>query len=105
MVASLLKVISSGIQDERLTFGNTRNKYTIYPFKKVWMKTGRFTTQWARLDFQQTPQFGNTAYCRLLRKGHMITRLYLVTEMPDIYKYQKQQHLTELWILKNLWKK
>jgi len=52
------------------------------------MKTGRFTTQWARLDFQQPPQFGNTAYCRLLRKGHMITRLFLVTEMPDIYKPQ-----------------
>jgi len=86
MVASLLKVISSGIQDERLTF----NKHTIYPFKKVWMKTGRFTTQWARLDFQQPPQFGNTAYCRLLRKGHMITRLFLVAEMPDIYTPQKQ---------------
>ncbi len=86
MVASLLKVISSGIQDERLTFG----KHTIYPFKKVWMKTGRFTTQWARLDFQQTPQFGSTAYCRLLRKGHMITRLFLVTNMPDIYTIQQQ---------------
>ncbi len=84
MVASLLKVISSGIQDERLTF----RKHTLYPYKKVWMKTGRFTTQWSRLDFQQTPQFGNTAYCQLLRKGHLITRLFLVAEMPDIYTPQ-----------------
>lgn len=86
MVASLLKVISSGIQDERLSFG----KHTLYPFKKVWVKSGRFTTQWARLDFQQTPQFGQTAFCNLLRKGHLITRLFLVTEMPDIYTPQQK---------------
>ena len=85
MVASLLKVISSGIQDERIDF-----KYTLYPFLKVWKKTGRFTTQWVRLDFENIPQFGNTAYCRLLRKGHIITRLFLVAEMPDIYTPQKQ---------------
>ncbi len=79
MVASLLKVISSGIQDERIYY-----KHTLYPFLKVWKKTGRFTTQWVRLDFEQVPQFGNTAYCKLLRKGHMISRLFLVTTMPDI---------------------
>jgi hypothetical protein len=83
MVASLLKVISSGIQDERLDF-----KHTMYPFKKIWVKAGRFTTQWGRLDFENTPTFGNTAYCRLLRKGHLITRLFLVAQMPDIYSPQ-----------------
>jgi hypothetical protein len=83
MVASLLKVISSGIQDERLTF-----KHTLYPFKKVWIKAGRFTTQWGRLDFENTPTFGNTAYFRILRKGHLVTRLFLVAQMPDIYSYQ-----------------
>ena len=85
MVASLLKVISSGIQDERLSFKNT-----LYPFSKVWNKTGRFTTQWSRLDFENVPQFGTTTYCRLLRKGHLITRLFLVAEMPDIYTPQKR---------------
>jgi hypothetical protein len=85
MVASLLKVISSGIQDERLNF-----KHTFYPFQKVWKKAGRFTTQWSRLDFENTPQFGNTAYCRILRKGHLVTRLFLVVEMPDIYAPQKK---------------
>jgi hypothetical protein len=84
MVASLLKVISSGIQDERLAF-----KHTLYPFKKVWIKAGRFTTQWSRLDFENTPTFGNTAYFRILRKGHLVTRLFLVAEMPDIYSAQK----------------
>jgi hypothetical protein len=85
MVASLLKVISSGIQDERLTF-----KHTLYPFKKIWIKAGRFTTQWGRLEFENVPTFGNTAYFRILRKGHLVTRLFLVAEMPDIYSTQAQ---------------
>ena len=84
MVASLLKVISSGIQDERLTF-----RQTLYPFQKVWNKAGRFTTQWSRLDFENTPTFGNTAFLRILRKGHLVTRLFLVATMPDIYTTQR----------------
>ena len=84
MVASLLKIVSSGIQDERLDF-----KHTLYPFQKVWVKAGRFTTQWGRLEFENPPTFGNTAFCQLLRKGHLITRLFLVAQMPDIYTTQK----------------
>lgn len=83
MVASLLKVISSGIQDERIEFSPT-----FYPFLKVWRKTGRFTTQWVRLDFDNSPQFGSTGYFRITRAGHLCTRLYLVATMPDIYSYQ-----------------
>lgn len=90
MVASLLKVISSGIQDERLTF-----KHTLYPFKKVWIKAGRFTTQWGRLEFENTPTFGNTAYFRILRKGHLVTRLFLVAQMPDIYSAQAAAQTAE----------
>jgi hypothetical protein len=85
MVASLLKIVSSGIQDERLDF-----KHTLYPFQKVWVKAGRFTTQWGRLEFENPPTFGNTAFCKLLRKGHIITRLFLVAQMPDIYTTQKR---------------
>ena len=85
MVASLLKLISSGIQDERLDF-----KHTMYPFTKVWIRAGRFTTQWGRLDFENVPTFGNTAYFRILRKGHLVTRLFLVAEMPDIYRAQEE---------------
>jgi Major capsid protein N-terminus len=88
MVASLLKVIASGIQDERLDF-----KHTLYPFQKVWNKAGRFTTQWSRLDFENVPTFGNTAFLRLLRKGHLISRLFLVVTMPDIYTPQRQAYL------------
>ena len=83
MVASLLKVISSGIQDERLDF-----KHTLFPFTKVWKKAGRWTTQWGRLEFDNTPTFGNTAFFRILRKGHLVTRLFLVATMPDIWTPQ-----------------
>lgn len=85
MVAALLKLISTGIQDERLYFNPT-----LYPFKKTWIKAGRFTTKWHRLDFYNPPTFGNTAYLQLPRKGHLITRLYLVATMPDIYTTQLQ---------------
>jgi len=85
MVASLLKVISSGIQDERLDY-----KDTLYPFAKVWIKGGRWTTKIERLEFDNTPTFGNTAFFRILRKGHLLTRLFLVATMPDIWSTQNQ---------------
>ena len=83
MVASLLKVIASGIQDERLAF-----RPTLYPFQKIWVKAGRFTTKWERLEFENTPAFGQTGFFRILRKGHLLTRLFLVATMPDIYTPQ-----------------
>ena len=83
MVASLLKPLTTGIQDERIAYGET-----FFPFAKVWQTTGRFTTQWTRLDFESNPTFGSTHFVRLLRKGHLITRLFLVAEMPNIYLQQ-----------------
>ena len=83
MVASLLKVIASGIQDDRLAF-----RPTLYPFQKIWVKAGRFTTKWERLEFENTPAFGQTGFFRILRKGHLLTRLFLVATMPDIYTPQ-----------------
>ena len=77
--ANLLKVLTTGIQDQRLY-----TKNTLYPFIKVWYKVSRFTTQWVRLDFENAPQFGRTAFCKLQRKGHLISRLFLVSNMPDI---------------------
>lgn len=85
MVASLLKVLTTGIQNERLYF-----KPTLYPFIKVWYKVGRFTTQWQRIDFDSAPQFGQKSFITLPTKGHLITRLYLVATMPDIWIPQLQ---------------
>ena len=77
--SSLLKVLTTGIQDQRLY-----TKKTLYPFIKVWYKVTRYTTQLVRLDFENQPDFGRTAFCKLQRKGHLISRLFLVANMPDI---------------------
>lgn len=89
MVASLLKVISTGIQDERIQFGG---KVSAAPFYKVFRRSGRFTTQFYRIDFDNLPQFGQTGYFRIRRQGHLVQRLYLVATMPDLYSaFQTQR--------------
>jgi hypothetical protein len=88
MVASLLKVISTGIQDERLQYDG---KITAAPFYKIFRRSGRFTTQFYRIDFDNLPQFGQTAYFRIRRQGHLVQRLYLVATMPDLYSAFQMQ--------------
>ena len=43
-----------------------------------------------RLDFDTLPEFGRNAIVRIQRKGHLCTRLLLVTEMPDISGIQAE---------------
>jgi len=87
MVASLLRVLQSGIQDSRLL--PPRGQPNISLFKTVLIRAGRFTTQWVRLDFDTKPNFGSKAVITLPRKGHLISRLFLVTTFPDIGPAQK----------------
>jgi len=82
MVASLLRVLQSGIQDSRLL--PPRGQPNISLFKTVLIRAGRFTTQWVRLDFDTKPNFGSKAVITLPRKGHLISRLFLVTTFPDL---------------------
>lgn len=82
MVVSLLQIIHTGLQDERLL--PTKGKPQISFFQKVFIKAGRFTTAWVRLDFDTRPNFATQAAITLPRQGHLITRLYLITTMPDI---------------------
>lgn len=86
MVASLVRLLHSGPQDIRLL--PKLGPKDVSAYVRVLMRVGRFTTQWARLDFQQRPQFGQQSVCRLLKKGELITRLYLVATLPDIYTPQ-----------------
>jgi hypothetical protein len=82
MVAALLRVIYGGLQDARFICqkGQPSNSY----FVKVFVRAGRFTTQWVRIDFDTLPSLGNTSVITLPRKGHLISRLVLVSQMPDI---------------------
>ena len=82
MVAALLRVIYGGVQDSRLLCQKGQPNTAF--FVKAFIRAGRFTTQWTRLDFDTLPTLGNTSVITLPRKGHLISRLYLVTTMPDI---------------------
>ena len=84
MVSSLLKPLTNGIQDERIAY-----KTTLYPFVRLWRTTSRFTTQMVRLDFDSAPVLGGTSFIRLVRKGQLITRLFLMVTMPDIATAQQ----------------
>jgi hypothetical protein len=81
-VAGLLKQVTNGLQDERLE--PVRGQPRIADMKAVALKAGRFTTQIQRLDFERVPAFGQTATIEIPRKGHLLTRLWLVATLPDI---------------------
>jgi len=80
--ASLVYLLYSGLQDERLLPPKGIPK--IDTFQKVFRRAGRFTTEWFRLNFDGKPSFGTTARATIPRRGHLVTRAFLVTVMPDI---------------------
>ena len=85
MVASLIKIIYSGAEDARL--GVTKEPYIRlkrYITNLLSERQGRATTQWVRLDFISSPEFGRKSSIILPRKGHFIRRLFLVTTLPDL---------------------
>ena len=82
MVASLLKIISTGIQDERLQ--PPKGQPSIDSLVSVMVKAGRFGTAWARIEFDTKPDFGKIALARLPVQGEIIARVFLVVQMPDI---------------------
>jgi len=53
-------------------------------FLKAFIRCGRFTTQFSRIDFDTRPALGTSCTLTIPRKGHLLSRLYLVTTMPDI---------------------
>lgn len=82
MVAALLKILVSGIQDQRLL--PPKGQPAVSFFQKVLIRAGRFTTQWVRLDFDQQPDFGKKVYLTVPRQGHLVSRFYVVANLPDI---------------------
>jgi hypothetical protein len=87
MVAALLRVVYGGLQDSK--FICQKGRPSIGFFIKAFVRAGRFTTQWVRLDFDTRPTLGTTATITLPNKGQLLSRLYLVTTMPDISAAQQ----------------
>ena len=77
MSAGLHRILHSGHQDERLV-GPAAPWYA-----KPVDKTGRYTTQWRRVDFDTTPAFGTRATASIPVAGELITRAYIVAELPS----------------------
>ena len=92
MVAALLRVVHGGMQDSRLLC--RKGQPNVRFFIKAFVRAGRFTTQFTRIDFDTLPSLGNTSTVTLPRKGHLISRIYLVTTMPDIGSVQRQAQAT-----------
>ena len=92
MVASLLKVISKGMQNERLQPPD--DQPDLGAFQTVFLKTGRYGTQWARLDFDTMPDFNKAGIVRLVTQGELIGRIFLVTQMPDILTQQRKAYFS-----------
>jgi hypothetical protein len=84
--ASLLTILYSGLQDDRLLPPKGIPK--IDTVQKVFRKTGRFTTEWHRLNFDGKASFGTIARATIPRRGHLVSRAFLVTVMPDIKTIQ-----------------
>jgi hypothetical protein len=82
MVASLLKIISTGMQDERLQ--PPKGQPSIDSLVTVIVKAGRYGTSWSRIDFDSKPDFGKISIARLPVQGEIIARVFLVVQMPDI---------------------
>lgn len=82
MVAALLRSLNSGVQDDRLLPHSSQPQ--IKMFLKAFIRAGRFTTYFTRLDFNLRPRLGGKFSLTIPRKGHLVSRLYMVTTMPDI---------------------
>lgn len=91
-MASLLKIVSTGMQDERLQ--PPKGQPDLGSFLTVMVKAGRYATNWTRIDFDTAPDFGKSSVIRLPTKGEMIGRIYLVTKMPDIASIQRKAYYT-----------
>ncbi len=88
MVASLFRLLETGIQDERLQYGGAKCSWTQYT--KVWRRAGRFTTRWHRIGFNSTPEFGKNINIDIPLKGEFLTRMILVATLPDIGTVQEE---------------
>lgn len=96
MVAALLRVVHGGMQDSRLLC--RKGQPNINFFVKAFVRAGRFTTQFARVDFDTLPRLGGTSTVTLPRKGHLISRVYLVTTMPDIGAVQREAQAVQNFV-------
>ena len=82
------------MQDERLQ--PSKDQPDLSAFLSVLIKAGRYSTNWARIDFDILSDFGKTSVARLPTQGEMIGRVFLVVQMPDIQTIQTRVKNTKV---------
>ena len=82
------------MQDERLQ--PPKGQPSIESLVYVLVKTGRYGTAWARIDFDTNPDFGKISIARLPVQGEIIAKVFLVVQMPDIQTPQLTAQTTKV---------
>ena len=77
MSAGLHRILHNGAQDERLV-GPALPWY-----QRRLDRTGRYTTQWRRVDFDTTPAFGVKATASIPVAGELLSRIYFISTLPS----------------------
>lgn len=88
-VPDLFKIVSRGMQDERLQPG-PKGRPSVERYMRVYKATTRWAAQFVRVDFDNQPDFGIQASVTLPRQSNFLHRLFLVVTLPDIYTVQNQ---------------
>jgi hypothetical protein len=84
--AQSLTLISTGLADPRLQ--PARGNPDAAQFVKVVRKTTRWASQWNRVEFDGSPEFGQRVSMTLPRIGQLISGVTIAVTMPDIYTTQ-----------------
>lgn len=85
--ASMLHVVSTGLQDrERLN--TPKGAPSIQNYRHVLRKRTRWASQWRRIEFDGTPEFGEIATCTIPIQGELMASATLVVVLPDILTVQ-----------------
>lgn len=81
MVAAILQLTTTGLQDTYLTKDPEINifKYTYYRY-------ANFATELIKLPLNDTVDFGRNNSCDIPKKGHLLSKLFLHVKLPKLEK-------------------
>lgn len=81
MTGTLLQLQSSGIQDIYLTKDPQINIFKYSYFRYV-----NFATETVKLELNESIDWGKKMTCNILKKGHLLSKLYLHIKLPALTK-------------------
>jgi len=79
MGGGLIQLVAQGAETMYLT-GNPKMSY----FKCVYRKYTNFATEYIEENFNNTVDFGKTAYCKLPRNADLIHKIYIKVKLPAL---------------------